>query len=417
VGQEAINRGFLQAFCEGVLLALYGEEPEERDGGEDEDKSDPPRRLPRGSKVGFVTYDRHSNQDWRYDTENMSQAKLEQAQMLVMPDLEEPFVPLGSNGLFVDPYESKPVITDLLRKLPELFSRHKTPEPALLPALKAVQASLAATGGKIICSLSALPTWGPGRLFLRDKNDLHGIETERKLFTTEHADWRKVASKMVESGVGVDFFLAAASGGYMDVATIGHVSALSGGETYLYPTFLAPRDVQKLTKEVEHAVIRDTGYQALMKVRCSNGLQVSSYHGNFLQHSFGADLEIGTIDADKAIGVMFSYDGKLDSKLDAHFQCATLYTTARGERRVRCTNTVASVSETLLEVMRYIDQDAVVNLIAKEAATRMSERPLKDIRNALTEKTIDILAGHRRVSSGSHPPGQLVLPENLKEFA
>ena len=27
--------------------------------------------------------------------------------MLVMPDIEDPFVPLGSDGLFVDPYESK----------------------------------------------------------------------------------------------------------------------------------------------------------------------------------------------------------------------------------------------------------------------------------------------------------------------
>lgn len=103
-----------------------------------------------------------------------------------------------------------------------------------------------------------------------------------------------------------------------------------------------------------------------MKVRCSNGLQVSSYHGNFLQHSFGADLELGSVDADKALGVMFSYDGKLDSKLDAHFQCALLYTTASGERRVRCTNTVASVSENLPEVMRYVDQDAVLSIIAKE---------------------------------------------------
>lgn len=102
----------------------------------------------------------------------------------------------------------------------------KSPEPALLPTLKAAQAALASTGGKIICSLSALPTWGPGRLFLRDKNDLHGIETERKLFQTEHSDWRKVASKMVESGVGVDFFLAAAGGGYMDIATIGLSSFL-----------------------------------------------------------------------------------------------------------------------------------------------------------------------------------------------
>ena len=47
----------------------------------------------------------------------------------------------------------------------------------------------------------------------------------------------------------------------------------------------------------------------------------------------------------------------------------------------------------------------------------MTEKPLKDIRNALTEKTVDILAGYRKSFSTSHPPGQLVLPENLKEFS
>jgi protein transport protein SEC24 len=46
----------------------------------------------------------------------------------------------------------------------------------------------------------------------------------------------------------------------------------------------------------------------------------------------------------------------------------------------------------------------------------MAERSLKDIRGALTEKTVDVLAGYRKNFSGSHPPGQLVLPENLKEF-
>ena len=103
-----------------------------------------------------------------------------------------------------------------------------------------------------------------------------------------------------------------------------------------------------------------------MKVRCSNGLQVSAYHGNFVQHTFGADLEIGAIDADKAIAVLFSYDGKLDTKLDAHFQAALLYTSANGQRRVRCINIVAAVNEGGLDTMKYIDQDAVVSLIAKE---------------------------------------------------
>lgn len=153
-----------------------------------------------------------------------------------------------------------------------------------------------------------------------------------------------------------------------------------------------------------------------MKVRCSNGLQVSSYHGNFVQHTFGADLEIGVIDSDKAMAVMFSYDGKLDPKLDAHFQSALLYTTASGERRVRCCNVVASVSDSARDCMRFVDQDAIYNLIAKEAASKVLNATLKDIRNALTEKSIDILSGYRKNFSGSHPPGQLVLPENLKEF-
>lgn len=103
-----------------------------------------------------------------------------------------------------------------------------------------------------------------------------------------------------------------------------------------------------------------------MKVRCSNGLQVSNYHGNFLQHTFGADLEIGSIDADKALGVLFSYDGKLDPKLDAHFQAALLYTSADGQRRVRCINVMAAANEGGMDTMKSIDQDAVIGLVAKE---------------------------------------------------
>ncbi|KAF2653004.1 hypothetical protein K491DRAFT_695058 [Lophiostoma macrostomum CBS 122681] len=403
VTAEAVNRGYLDGFCEGIMSALYGGET-----GDSEEEGSA-QRLPKGARVGIITFDKEI---YFY---NLS-AGLDKAQMMVMPDIEEPFVPL-SEGLFVDPEESKAVITSLLTQLPTMFSEVKNPEPALLPVLNSALAALTATGGKVVCSLSALPTWGPGRLFLRDDGNMHNTDAEKKLLTTEHPGYRKVAQKMVESGIGVDFFLAAPSGGYLDIATIGHVSALSGGEVFYYPTFHSPRDVLKLSKEIKHTVMRETGYQALMKVRCSNGLQVSAYHGNFYHHTFGADLEFGVIDADKAIGVMFSYDGKLDPKLDAHFQSALLYTTATGERRVRCCNIVASVSEGAAEAMKFVDQDAVVSIIAKEAAARVVEKNLKEIRGALTEKTVDILAGYRKNFTGNNPPGQLVLPENLKEFS
>jgi protein transport protein SEC24 len=140
--------------------------------------------------------------------------------MLVMPDLEDPFLPF-SEGLFVDPVESKPVITALLAQLPRMFSELKNPEPALLPTLNSAMAALAATGGKIVCSLAALPTWGPGRLFLRDDGNVHNTDAEKKLLKTEHPGFVKVAEKMVQSGIGIDFFMAAPSGGYLDIATIG----------------------------------------------------------------------------------------------------------------------------------------------------------------------------------------------------
>ncbi|KAL9111143.1 MAG: hypothetical protein Q9227_004406 [Pyrenula ochraceoflavens] len=407
VGQEAVNRGFIETVCSGVREALYGDNSESDN--QVNGDAEPAQRLPAGTKVGIVTFDKEVH------FYNLS-SRLDKAQMMVMTDLEDPFVPL-SEGMFVDPYESKEIIMSLLDQLPSFFADIKNPEPALLPTLNAALAALAPTGGKIVCSLSVLPTWGPGRLFKRDTGKTGDTDHERKLLTTEHPGFKKTAASMVSAGIGVDFFVAAAAGGYMDLATIGYIPALTGGEVYFYSNFHAPRDTQKLAKEISHSVNRETGFQALMKVRCSNGLQVSAYHGNFLQHTFGADLEIGTIDADKALAVLFSYDGKLDAKLDAHFQAALLYTTASGQRRVRCLNVVAAVNERGMETMKFIDQDAVVSIIAKEAASKIAERSLKEIRNNITEKTIDILASYRRNYSGSHPPGQMVLPENLKEFS
>lgn len=47
----------------------------------------------------------------------------------------------------------------------------------------------------------------------------------------------------------------------------------------------------------------------------------------------------------------------------------------------------------------------------------MIEKPLKEIRGALIEKCVDILAAYRKIREGGSPPGQLVLPETLKELA
>ena len=67
--------------------------------------------------------------------------------------------------------------------------------------------------------------------------------------------------------------------------------------------------------------------------------------------------------------------------------------------------------------MKFVDQDAVIGIVAKEAANKITDKSLTDIRQAVQDKTIEILSGYRKNFSGSHPTSQLVLPENLKEFA
>jgi protein transport protein SEC24 len=47
---------------------------------------------------------------------------------------------------------------------------------------------------------------------------------------------------------------------------LGHVSAATGGEVFYYPNFHSPRDTLKLSKEIQHTVTRETGYQALMPI-------------------------------------------------------------------------------------------------------------------------------------------------------
>jgi protein transport protein SEC24 len=311
VSAESCTRGFLRAMCDGLMVALYGDDlGENAENVDDNEEAPAVSKVPAGAKVGFMTFDREVH------SYNVN-ATLSAPQQLVMSDLEEPFSAISPQHLFVDPAECKTNIIALLRRLPGMFENIRHAEPALFPSLSAALSTLSESGGKIICSLSSLPTFGPGRLTVRDKgmqtasND--HPEQEKVLLRTENASFKKLHADMIKAGVGVDFFLNAPSGGYLDIATIGLIAEKTGGDTFYYPNWTYPRDTLKLQNELAHTVQREQGYAALMKVRCSNGLQISHYSGNFTQHTFGADLEMGSFTEDTAIGITFSYDTKVRS--------------------------------------------------------------------------------------------------------
>ena len=312
---ESCNRGFLQGVCDGILSALYGDDVDDEETDDEEETNGEtvpkPSKVPAGAKVGFMTFDRDIH------FYNVS-SSLPAAQQLVMSDLEEPFSVISAEHLFVDAVESKSNIMSLLKSIPRMFFNIRHAEPTLLPSLQASLSALEASGGKIICSLGSLPTYGPGRLQLRDKGQTQNDDNEhnRNLLKTEHPLFKKVQADLVKAGVGVDFLLSAPSGGYLDISTIGLVAEKTGGETYYYANWSYPRDLLRLEKEISHCVQREQGYAALMKVRCSNGLQIAHYSGNFTQHTFGADLELASVTEDSGMCVTFAYDGKVSFLLN-----------------------------------------------------------------------------------------------------
>jgi len=60
VSQEAFNKGYLEAFCQGILKTLYADDDDEekKEEGEEGEDAEPKRTIPPNSKVGFVTFDK-----------------------------------------------------------------------------------------------------------------------------------------------------------------------------------------------------------------------------------------------------------------------------------------------------------------------------------------------------------------------
>jgi protein transport protein SEC24 len=81
------------------------------------------------------------------------------------------------------------------------------------------------------------------------------------------------------------------------------------------------------------------------------------------------DIELAGIDQDKAVAFVVKHDEKLDTKLDASFQCAMLYTTATGQRRVRVINLSLPVTDNIGNVFRSAQMDVTLDLLMKQGTT------------------------------------------------
>ncbi|KAJ1894202.1 COPII coat Sec23p-Sfb3p heterodimer component, partial [Kickxella alabastrina] len=359
--------------------------------------------LPVGTKVGIITFDRSAH---FYSLSPL----LDQAQMMVVPDIQDMFVPIHE-GFVVDPLESQHIIEPLLDALPTMFAKNHTAEPVLGAVVQAAHEALRARGGKLFVFQTALPTFGPGSLKQRDDAKLHNTDKEKVLYEPQDSFYRDWAIKLVEEGISCSLYLFPAA--YMDTATLSQLSTVTGGELYSYPAFEGGRDGQRLVADLRADVNRTYGSSAVLRIRTSDGLRVDEHYGNLFMRNH-VDVELAGVTSDTAIGALLQHDGKLDENQDVYFQAALLYTTSDGQRRIRVHNLAIPCTTLIGNLFKFSDVDTSMNLVAKVAVTEALTTPLRSIREKLTDQCVQIHTAYRRNCATHNSPAQLILSESYK---
>ncbi|KAK0600581.1 hypothetical protein LWI29_016299 [Acer saccharum] len=365
--------------------------------------------LPEGPRtmVGIATF------DVTIHFYNLKRA-LQQPLMLIVPDVEDVYTPLETD-VIVQLSECRQHLELLLESIPSMFESSRTAESAFGAAVKAAFLAMKSTGGKLLVFQSVLPSVGIGALSAREaegrSNTSAGEKEAHKLLQPADKTLKSMAIEFAEYQVCVDVFITSQT--YVDIASLSVIPRTTGGQVYYYYPFSALSDPAKLYNDLRWNITRPQGFESVMRVRCSQGIQVQEYYGNFCKR-IPTDIDLPSIDCNKAIMVTLKHDDRLQDGSECAFQCALLYTTVYGQRRIRVTTLSLPCTSNLSNLYRSADLDTQFTCFMKQAANEIPSTPLLNVREHMTNLCVNALVSYRKFCATVSSSGQLILPEALK---
>ncbi|VDM56296.1 unnamed protein product [Angiostrongylus costaricensis] len=343
-----------------------------------------------------------------------------QPSVMVVGDVGDMFVPIV-DGLLLPYSQAAQSIRAVLAEIPRLFAQSKITETILGPVVQAGLDALQCADrvGKLMVFSTSLPTFeAPGKLKARNERSLLGTEKEKTALMPQGEFYTKLGEQCVKAGVTVDLFLFPNS--FIDVASMAQLSAVTGGNVYKYQYFVAEKDAPRFLADLSHDVSRQIAFDCMARVRSSAGIRPITFQGSFYMEN-STDLEMASIDEDKSFFAELKHDDKLSDQ-NAIIQCAILFTSVSGQRRLRILNLCLPVSSDYNQLYRVADQGALVSYLLKngtfsyvsKSVQTNRERGLKEVKEQIFQRCAQILATYREKVSESAPLGQLILPETLK---
>ncbi|TNM85210.1 hypothetical protein fugu_009388 [Takifugu bimaculatus] len=389
VSHNAVETGYLNVFCQSLLDNISSLPGDSR------------------TKIGFITFDSTIH---FYNL----QEGLSQPQMLIVSDIEDIFLPTP-DSLLVNLNECKELVQDLLKSLPTLFQKTMETQSALGSALQAGFKLLSPTGGRMTVFQTQLPNLGAGALQSREDPNQRASAKDIQHLSPATDFYKTLALDCSGQQVAVDLFMLSAQ--YCDLASLGCISRFSAGSVYHYPSYHHqhnPAQVECFQKDLKRYLTRKIGFEAVMRIRCSKGLSIHTFHGNFFVRSTDL-LSLPNVNPDAGFAVQMSIDENLDDMQVVSFQAALLYTSSKGERRIRVHTLCLPVVNSLSDIFAGADVQAITGLLACMAVDRSVTSSLGDARDALTNAAIDSLTSYRQNVLTIQQPG-LLSPACLRLF-
>ncbi|XP_059616882.1 protein transport protein Sec24A [Phlebotomus argentipes] len=356
------------------------------------------------TQVGFITFSNTVN--FYHLAEGFNQPH-----EITVLDVEDVFLPCP-DSLLVNLKECRELIKDLLTQLPKRFGQGHESKCALGAALQAAFKLMSPSGGRVTVFQACLPNWGPGALQSReDPNNRSAKEVPHLGPATDF--YKRLALECSGQQIAVDIFLLNSQ--YSDLATLAGVSKFSGGCIHHFPLFSHGKvqQVESFKRSFERYLTRKIGFEAVMRVRCTRGLAIHTFHGNFFVRSTDL-LSLPNINPDAGFGMQIVHEESLSDLRSVCFQAALLYTSSKGERRIRVHTLCLPVAVNLTEILYSADVHCMVGLLAKMAVDRSLTAAVADARDALINATVDVLSAFKIAQNlPSGLTGQVIAPQNL----
>nr|XP_051698187.1 protein transport protein Sec24B [Oryctolagus cuniculus] len=139
-----------------------------------------------------------------------------------------------------------------------------------------------------------------------------------------------------------------------------------------------------------------------------------TFHGNFFVRATDL-LSLANISPDAEFAVQLSIEESLTDTSLVCFQTALLYTSSKGEQRIRVHMLCLPVVSSLADVYAGVDVQAAICLLANMAVDRSVSSSLSDARDALVNAVVDSLSAYGSIVS-NFQHSALIAPNFLKLF-